>query len=93
MAHFVISYDLHRRRDYRDLYQLLESWKAVRLLESVWLADLIGPAETVKELVLKTLDSDDSVAVLELKPGAQWAAAREKPGARAWLMKRLPRAF
>ena len=32
MAHFVISYDLHNQRTYKPVWDTLESWGAVRLL-------------------------------------------------------------
>ena len=32
MAHFIISYDLHHERHYQPVWNLLESWGAVRLL-------------------------------------------------------------
>ena len=36
MAHFIVSYDLHNQRNYKPVWDRLESWGAVRLLESLW---------------------------------------------------------
>lgn len=93
MAYFLISYDLHWDRKYEPLYALMEHWRAVRLHQSLWLVELPVTAEVVKNAILlgRFVDSDDSVAVLQLKPGAQWALERELPGSRQWLLRRLPK--
>jgi hypothetical protein len=85
MAQFLITYDLHNRRDYQPLYEALHRFKAVRLCESVWLATLLGPAETVRNLLMASIDHDDSLAVIELKPGSDWATVRVKPDGANWL--------
>ncbi len=82
---YLITYDLHNRRDYRALYALMAQWRAVRLTESLWLANLQGPAAAVRNVVLSRLDSDDTVAVVQLKPGSDWATMRAKPAANNWL--------
>lgn len=85
MAQFLITYDLHKLRKYDRLYQLMASWKAVRLTESNWLANLIGPAEIIRNYVGAALDGDDTIAVLEIKPGSDWATVRVTPAAAGWL--------
>jgi hypothetical protein len=85
MAQFLITYDLHNRRRYTELYQLLASWDAVRLTESNWLANLKGPAPVIRDIVAGTLDNDDTVAILELEHGSDWATLRVQPAAEAWL--------
>ncbi len=85
MAQFLITYDLHNRRNYLRLYQLMASWKAVRLTESIWLANLNGDAGIVRNIVASTVDHDDTVAVIEIKQDADWATLRVKPAASAWL--------
>lgn len=85
MARYLLTYDLHKRRDYDALWRLLASWTAIRLTESLWLANLKGPAEVIRDLMLAQLDGDDTVAVVEIKPGADWATMRVTPAANAWL--------
>jgi hypothetical protein len=85
MAHFLITYDNHPPRNYTALYQLMAQWKAVRLAESVWLANLVGPAATVRNIVLGTMQLNDRVAVVELKVGSDWATANVGATAKAWL--------
>lgn len=86
MAQFLITYDNHPPRNYQALYRLMASWKAVRLAESVWLANLRGPAPIVRDMVMRTLQLNDSVAVIELKHGSDWAVSTPiSATAKAWL--------
>ncbi|MEO1167258.1 MAG: hypothetical protein AAFW97_00960 [Pseudomonadota bacterium] len=85
MTKFLITYDNKAPRDYRKLYQLMASWRAVRLAESVWLAELRGPAGIVRNCVQNALQRDDVVAVIELKPGSDWATNHVHPAASDWL--------
>jgi hypothetical protein len=89
MAHFGISYDLHNRRTYEPLWRLLESWGAVRLLESYWIVTLPNTAAQVRDALQKVVDSDDSLAIVELKAGSDWACRLAKPDGVAWLRKNI----
>ena len=89
MAHFTVSYDLHNQRTYEPVWRLLESWGAVRLLESLWLVTLASTASQVRDALQRVVDSDDSVAVLELQVGSDWACVRAKPDGVAWLRKNI----
>ena len=89
MAYFMISYDLHNQRTYQPVWDLLESWGAVRLLESVWLAELDNKAGEVRDALAEVIDSDDSTAVLELKAGSGWASTRAKKEGVAWLKEHI----
>jgi hypothetical protein len=82
---YLLTYDLHKRRVYDSLYRLLAGWGAVRLTESLWMANLKGPADVVRDLMLAHLDADDTVAVVEIKPGSDWATMRVSAAANAWL--------
>lgn len=92
-ALYLMSYDAHLHRDYTKLYELMETWRAERLLESLWLAYLRGPAETIRDFMKEALDGDDSIAVIEVKPGSEWAATRAQKGGVDVLWKFLPRRF
>lgn len=89
MALFVISYDLHKQRTYPPVWGLLESWGAVRLLESLWLLNTGASAAQVRDDLMRVVDSDDSIAVIELKHGAYWAGLRMKEAGLGWLRKNL----
>ena len=85
MSQYLVTYDAHKIRNYQRLYQLMASWHATRLTESLWMANLVGPASVIRDLVAATLDNDDTVAVIQLQQGADWATSRVKPAASAWL--------
>lgn len=85
MASYLITYDNHPPRNYTALYQLMAQWKAIRLAESVWLVNLVGPAELVREIVAGKLQRDDTVAVLELKASSDWATLNVSAAANSWL--------
>ena len=85
MAQYLVTYDLHRERHYGLLYQLMAGWGATRLTESLWMANLLGPAPVIRDLVRASLDYDDSVAVIELKQGTDWATTSISAAANAWL--------
>jgi hypothetical protein len=89
MAHFMISYDLHNRRNYQPLYDALTNWGAVRLLESLWLLSHNSSAIGIRDAVLKLVDGDDSIAVIELKPGSGWCTIRGKPAGVEWLKRNI----
>jgi hypothetical protein len=90
MPYYMISYDLHKVRDYKRLYECLAEWKAAKLLESVWLAELRGPASAVRDILTARVDNDDSVAVLELRPNFDWATARVFVTGNNWLRAKSP---
>lgn len=85
MAQFLITYDNKSPRNYTALYRLMAGWNAVRLADSVWLANLVGPAHVVRNIVQGTMQLNDRVAVLELQPGSDWATSRVDAAASTWL--------
>ena len=89
MATFIISYDAHNVRDYDTLYEEFADAQAVRLLESVWGADLDNTAAEVRDWVRGLLDDDDSVLVIQVKPKLSWATRLVTKEASAWLKASL----
>lgn len=81
----LISYDLKRVKDYPKLYDCLNQWKAQRLLESLWVAHLVGPPATVAQILQNYVDGDDALLVIELPLGIDWAGLRAQPGGVALL--------
>ena len=80
MPLYVISYDEHPSRNYEECHQLMFKWQARRLLESVWLAELAGPAEAVRRILQAAFRGSGSIAVLELLPNADWSIEARKEG-------------
>lgn len=85
MSQYLITYDNHAPRDYSGVFRLMASWQAVRLTESLWLANLVGPAPTIRDIVKSVMEWNDTVAVIELQPGADWATSFVPPAASSWL--------
>jgi hypothetical protein len=89
MAHLMVSYDLHNTRTYEPVWEKLESWGAVRLLESLWVVTLNASAGQVRDALQAVVDGDDSIAVIELKEGSFWAVLRAKADGVTWLRDKI----
>jgi len=90
MPNYLITYDLRKVRNYQPLYDALAQWKAVRLLESVWLAELQGPSATIRQILATHIDKDDGIAIIELAGQFDWATLRVPVAASNWLKARSP---
>ncbi len=67
MALFFISYDLRKGRDYQKLYDELNSFSAVRILESIWCFKRFNiDAAGLRDHFKKFIDSDDGLVVSEV---------------------------
>lgn len=89
MAHFVISYDLHNQRTYPPVWARLQSWGAVRLLESLWVVSSNDGAGDLRDSLLQVIDKDDSVVVVELKQGSNWSARAAQVQGTNWLQRNI----
>ncbi len=90
MAWYVITYDLRKQRNYKTLYECLGEWNAVSLLESVWLAELKGPASAVRDILRTHIDGDDGIAVIQLQANFDWSTFGVNATASNWLKARSP---
>lgn len=90
MAIFCVSYDCHKVRDDQALSKALEESGGVRLLDSLWLISLDWTAVELRDAILIHLDSDDSLAVLELDSTKAWATAHAKEEGMEWLRQNIP---
>jgi hypothetical protein len=78
MALYLLSYDLRKDRDYQTLYDELDQFKAVRVLESCWCFKRFNTnAEGLRDYFKKFIDKDDGLWVSQIaedKEGFyQWA--------------------
>lgn len=82
MTTYLITYDLRSPgQNYGALHDLLgREWRGQRLTESLWLCDLAGPAETIRDLIVNLVDANDRIAVLELATGIDWAVQQGMAG-------------
>ncbi|MDM9644481.1 hypothetical protein [Rhizobium sp. S163] len=89
MPAYMISYDLRKVRNYEGLVKALRNMKCISPLKSVWLGTLKGPAEEIRTILLREMDGDDGVLVVELKPGSDWAIKRVNENGAAWLQQNV----
>lgn len=74
MAAFIVSYDLRKEgRNYQALYDRLEQWGAIRILESVWLIRWETESSGIRDDLKKHIDSNDALFVAKLNGQAAWA--------------------
>ena len=78
-----------RHEPMRECYKLLRGWKAKRLVESLWLAELRGPAWEIRDHVLAAFGGSASVAVIELFSNGDWAITRAYKEGADWLQKHM----
>ena len=72
MALYTISYDLRNRRDYQTLYDELNEFNAVKILESYWCFNRTNTsAAGLRDHFAKFIDSDDGLFVAEV---SSWAS-------------------
>jgi len=90
MPLYVISYDLRKARNYEPLLKVLRDWKCARVLASVWLGELRGPAVAIRDLLGAHIDGDDGLIVLELKPNFDWAVLRPQQAGANWMKLKSP---
>ena len=91
MGLYLISYDLKKVKNYPELYKCLNSWNAERLLESLWLANLKGPTEAIRNILIGHIDNDDELVIIELPPGIDWTTLRARTPGVALLQALGPR--
>ena len=73
MARFEASYDLRKPgRNYEPLYKRLADWRAVRVLQSVWIIETNSSAATIRDDLAKYLDANDGLLVTGLTGEAAW---------------------
>src|SRR3546814_15791093 len=63
---YLITYDNRSPRDYVPIYRLMQSWRAVRLAESVWLADLDTAQIDILRTGLPAMQREHTTPVLPL---------------------------
>jgi hypothetical protein len=90
LPRFIIGYDLRNQRNYQPLYNRLTKWNAARLLDSLWLAELAGSAEAVRDILRNVADADDGVVVIELVGAFDWATFKAQLTGVAWLKAKSP---
>ena len=74
MALYFLTYDLRKSRNYQAVYDELESFNAVRILESTWCFKRINTsAKGLRDHFSQYVDSDDGLIVSEV---TDWASRK-----------------
>ena len=73
MALYFLDYDLRKDRDYQELYDELDNFDAVRILESLWCFKRFdASAKGLRDHFKKYIDGDDGLCVSEV---TAWATS------------------
>jgi len=91
---YIVSYDLRKSRNYPLMYKALDTLKAAKLLESLWLVTLapnVG-AIRLRDAIMSAarMDGDDGLIVIELKKTSDWATYNAQKTGLAWLRANIP---
>jgi len=74
MALYFLTYDLRNQKNYQNLYDELENFDAVRILESTWCFNRANTsAKGLRDHFKKKVDSDDGLMVSEV---TNWASTK-----------------
>jgi hypothetical protein len=57
----------------------------------LWLANLKGPSDVIRGILMAHVDNDDELVIIELPPGIDWATLRARPLGVAFLQALGPR--
>lgn len=92
MPYYVVSYDLHGKRNYTKAHQGIVDvsnnvWS--KPLESLYIIHSYKNAESVRDFLSNYVDNDDSVVVIitDLK---DWAARNINPDVSKWIKVESP---
>lgn len=91
MAIYLIACELRNGRNYDALWRQMTRWKCVEVTRTMWLAELVGPASAIYELIAGHLDQQDRLAVFEINHGSEWIAGAMDSRAMAWIATKLGR--
>lgn len=74
MALYFLDYDLREEKDYKKLYDELESFNAVKVLDSLWCFKRLNTnPKGLRDYFKDFLDKDDGLSVSEV---SDWATLR-----------------
>jgi CRISPR/Cas system-associated endoribonuclease Cas2 len=86
LALYVLTYDVRmKNHDYARLYELLRSWGAAHLQDSVWLADLNGGASAIRDAMKTHMHADDTACVIQIPSISNWATSHARQEGTDWL--------
>ncbi len=87
MAFYMVSYDLHKDRDYSRIHKGITDLSAnwCKPLASLYVLESNKTTLQTRDFLINYLDSDDSLLVMEVKPPLNWAARNLSSDVVQWL--------
>ena len=74
MSLYFLSYDLRNSRNYQPLYDELNDFDAIRIVESTWSFKRVNTsASGLRDHFRKYIDSDDGIIVSEVSGWASYS--------------------
>lgn len=89
MAAYVICYELQDPSLYQRVWDILEGWGAVRLLESAWVLGSDDSALDLRNALRQAIGPEDAIAIVEIRPGSWWACENAEAEGLDWLRRRI----
>ena len=89
LASYLLCYDLRDADSYAPAWQLLESWGAVPLLDSVWAVASVASALDLRDALKAVIGPEDKIAVIEVREGCWWACENAAREGLAWMRDRI----
>ncbi|MDD9177086.1 hypothetical protein PVK63_19580 [Aliivibrio sp. S2TY2] len=75
MALYFLTYDLRKSKNYESLYKELNSYNAVRILDSTWCFKRINTtAAGLRDYFKQFIDNDDGLMISEVTSWASFSA-------------------
>lgn len=79
MTCYIISYDLHKQKNYDALYKAIKSYGTwAHILESTWAVVTENSASQVRDHLTSHMDSDDEIFVIKSGREAAWRGPDDK---------------
>lgn len=71
---YIINYDLNKVKDYESLIEAIKSYGIyAKILKSCWAVKSSKSAEDIANQLLRSMDSDDGIFVVESGGNAAWS--------------------
>lgn len=88
MSVYIISYDLIKDKDYKELITEIKSLTTwAKPLESFWLVKTDLTASVIRDRLKAKLDKDDKLIIIET--GAWWATSNISKEVTDWMKKNM----
>ncbi len=88
MKHYLISYDLHKERNYERIEEgvvIVSNGEFTKPLATVFIIKSNLPIKILRDTLLAYVDLDDSIFVIELSLFSKWEGFNISPEVAKWI--------